>query len=34
MGTDKFGHDVLSQIMQGARLTLYVGVVAVAVSRV
>jgi peptide/nickel transport system permease protein len=32
MGTDKFGHDVLSQIMQGARLTLYVGVVAVGVS--
>jgi peptide/nickel transport system permease protein len=32
MGTDKFGRDVLSQIMQGARLTLYVGILAVAIS--
>jgi peptide/nickel transport system permease protein len=32
MGTDRFGRDVLSQIMEGARLTLYVGILAVAIS--
>ncbi|WP_158879834.1 ABC transporter permease [Amycolatopsis anabasis] len=31
-GTDKFGRDVASQIMVGARTTLYVGVVAVGVA--
>ena len=33
-GTDKFGRDVLSQIMVGARTTLYVGVVAVGIAAV
>jgi peptide/nickel transport system permease protein len=33
-GTDKFGRDVASQIMVGARTTLYVGVVAVAIAAV
>jgi peptide/nickel transport system permease protein len=33
-GTDKFGRDVASQIMVGARTTLYVGVVAVGVAAV
>jgi peptide/nickel transport system permease protein len=32
LGTDRFGHDTLSQIMVGARLTLYVGVIAVAIA--
>ncbi|MBB4933344.1 peptide/nickel transport system permease protein [Lipingzhangella halophila] len=32
LGTDKFGHDVLSQLMAGARVTLFVGVVAVGVA--
>ena len=32
LGTDKFGRDVLSQIMVGARTTLYVGVIAVGVA--
>nr|WP_022930383.1 ABC transporter permease [Patulibacter americanus] len=32
LGTDKFGRDVLSQIMWGARTTLFVGVVAVGVA--
>lgn len=31
-GTDKFGRDVLSQIMVGARTTLYVGIVSVGVA--
>ncbi|WP_051116329.1 ABC transporter permease [Amycolatopsis nigrescens] len=31
-GTDKFGRDVASQLMVGARTTLYVGVVAVGVA--
>lgn len=31
-GTDKFGRDVASQIMVGARTTLYVGVVAVGIA--
>lgn len=33
-GTNKFGQDVLSQIMVGARTTLYVGVIAVGVAAV
>jgi len=33
-GTDKFGRDVASQIMVGARTTLYVGVVAVGIAAV
>jgi peptide/nickel transport system permease protein len=32
LGTDKFGHDVVSQIMVGARTTLFVGVVSVGVA--
>ncbi len=31
-GTDKFGRDVLSQIMVGSRTTLFVGLVAVGVA--
>jgi peptide/nickel transport system permease protein len=34
LGTDKFGRDVLSQLMWGARTTLFVGVVAVGVAAV
>jgi peptide/nickel transport system permease protein len=34
LGADRFGHDVLSQIMAGARITLLVGMVAVAVAAV
>jgi peptide/nickel transport system permease protein len=34
LGTDKFGRDVLSQIMVGARTTLYVGVIAVGVAAI
>jgi peptide/nickel transport system permease protein len=33
-GTDKFGRDLLSQLMVGARTTLYVGIVAVGVAAV
>ncbi len=33
-GTDKFGRDVFSQIMVGARTTLFVGIVAVGVAAV
>ena len=32
LGADRFGHDTFSQIMVGARLTLYVGVIAVAIA--
>ena len=32
LGTDKFGHDIVSQLMVGARTTLFVGVVAVGVA--
>lgn len=34
LGADRFGHDVLSQVMAGARITLLVGMVAVAVAAV
>src|SRR5674476_383201 len=33
-GTDKFGRDVLSQILMGSRTTLFVGLVAVGVAAV
>ena len=32
LGTDKFGRDVLSQILMGSRTTLFVGIVAVGVA--
>ncbi|QVQ53459.1 ABC transporter permease [Spiractinospora alimapuensis] len=34
LGTDKFGRDVVSQLMAGARVTLLVGVVAVGIAAV
>ena len=34
LGTDKFGRDVASQLMVGARTTLYVGIVAVGLAAV
>lgn len=34
LGTDKFGRDVASQVMVGARTTLFVGIVAVGVAAV
>jgi len=34
LGTDKFGRDVLSQLMVGARTTLFVGIVAVGIAAV
>ncbi len=34
LGTDKFGRDVLSQILMGSRTTLFVGIVAVGVAAV
>ncbi|NJC66032.1 ABC transporter permease [Planosporangium flavigriseum] len=34
LGTDKFGRDVLSRLMVGARTTLYVGIVAVGIAAV
>jgi peptide/nickel transport system permease protein len=34
LGTDRFGHDVLSNLMAGARVTLLVGIVAVAIAAV
>ncbi|WP_199430685.1 ABC transporter permease [Qaidamihabitans albus] len=34
LGTDKFGRDIASQLMVGARTTLYVGVVAVGIAAV
>ena len=34
LGTDKFGRDVFSQLLVGARTTLFVGIIAVAVAAV
>jgi peptide/nickel transport system permease protein len=34
LGADKFGRDTLSQLMVGARTTLYVGIVAVGIAAV
>ncbi|MCW2638209.1 MAG: peptide transporter permease [Dactylosporangium sp.] len=34
LGTDKFGRDVVSRLMVGARTTLYVGIVAVGIAAV